>query len=114
MKVEVAVVDFSPDQDNGLLLPAVQTGGVSVASGDVNGDNSALGDPVTFTYTVRNTSSAYEGTHVLYQDVVVPPGEGSVPKGDWIADVTYDSVDVLGQPTVAMEALTTAHEGFLI
>jgi hypothetical protein len=67
-------------QDDGLLLPAVQTGGVSVACGDVNGDTSALGDPITFTYTVRNTSSAYEGTHALYQDVVIPstapePGE---------------------------------------
>ena len=45
-------------QDDCLLLPAVQTGGVSVASGDVNGDNSALGDPVTFTFTVRTDSAA--------------------------------------------------------
>ena len=59
LKVEHAVIDFSPDQDNGLLLPAVQTGGVSVASGDVNGDNSALGDPVTFTLTVEPSLSLF-------------------------------------------------------
>ena len=47
LKFEVSVIEFSPDQDNGLLLPAVQTGGVSVACGDVGGDNGALGDPVT-------------------------------------------------------------------
>jgi hypothetical protein len=59
-------------------------GGISVASGDVNGDTDALGDPVTFTYTVTVDPSAYEGSHVLYQDVFVPPletggrGDGSV------------------------------------
>src|SRR4029078_4589844 len=47
LKCEISVIEFSPDQDNGLLLPAVQTGGVSVACGDVGGDNGALGDPVT-------------------------------------------------------------------
>ena len=74
-------------------------GGVVVASGDVNGDNSALGDPITFTYTVTNTSSAYEGTHALYQDVFIPPLETDVRKGEWITDVTYQSVELLGQPT---------------
>jgi hypothetical protein len=29
-------------------------------------------DPITFTYTVRNTSSAYEGSHALDQDVLIP------------------------------------------
>jgi hypothetical protein len=29
-------------------------------------------DPITFTYTVRNTSSEYEGSHALYQDVLIP------------------------------------------
>jgi hypothetical protein len=123
----------TPGPDDNVGLPAVQTGGIPVASGDVNGADmggggddcdafdfvawqnaDALGDPITFTYTVSNTSSAYEGTHVLYPDVVVPPGEGGVPKGDWIADVTYGSVEVLGQPTVATETLTIAHEGLLI
>ena len=66
--------------DDGLLLPAVQAG-----------DTDALGDPVTFTYTVRNTSSAYEGTHALYQDVVIP----SVDTG----------------PALAIEEITIAHEG---
>ena len=81
---------------------SVQTGfggGVVVASGDVNGDNSALGAPITFTYTVTNTSSAYEGTHALYQDVFIPPLETDVRKGEWITDVTYQSVELLGQPT---------------
>ena len=65
----------------------------------MNGDNSALGDPITFTYTVTNTSSAYEGTHALYQDVFIPPLETDVRKGEWITDVTYQSVELLGQPT---------------
>ena len=66
--------------DDGLLLPAVQTG-----------DTDALGDPVTFTYTIRNTSSAYEGTHALYQDVVIP---------------SFDT-----GPALAIEEITIAHEG---
>jgi len=74
-------------QDDGLLLPAVQTGGVSVASGDVNGDTDALGDPITFTFTVTNTSSAYEGSHALYQDVIVPTLDAGTlfipPDGYW-------------------------------
>jgi hypothetical protein len=91
---------------------SVQTGfggGVVVASGDVNGDNSALGDPITFTYTVTNTSSAYEGTHVLYQDVVIPSLDTDVRKGEWITDVTYE-VEFLGQPA---ETLEIAHAGLL-
>ena len=64
------------DGDDGLLLPAVKDYGLllpaSGASGDVNGDTDALGDPITFTYTVTNTSSAYEGSHALYQDVIIP------------------------------------------
>jgi hypothetical protein len=84
------------DADDGLLLPAVQTDGgdaspvgrtdgvftvvlPSVPTGDEvlvafeYGDpHDALGDPVTFTYTVSNTSSAYEGTHALYQDIHIP------------------------------------------
>jgi hypothetical protein len=49
-------------------------GGVSVACGDISGDSGGvpLGDPITFTYTVNNTSSAYEGSHALYQDVLIP------------------------------------------
>ena len=74
-------------KDDDLLLPAVQTGGVSVASGDVNGDTDALGDPITFTFTVTNTSSAYEGSHALYQDVIVPTLDAGTlfipPDGYW-------------------------------
>jgi hypothetical protein len=114
LKVEHAVVDFSPDQDNGLLLPAVQTGGVSVASGDVNGDNSALGDPVTFTLTVRPDGDVLVGAgpgapggHVKVFDGSLPPvpnDDGSDEnfvyggpenadghagqKGAWVADVS--------------------------
>ena len=54
--------------------------------------NTAPGEPVTFTYTVRADPSAYEGSHVLYQDVFVPPLETG--------------------PAVAMETLTIAHEGY--
>ena len=46
-----------------------ETGGVSVAGGDV--DAAALGDPITFTYTVTNTSSAYEGTTVAMENLVI-------------------------------------------
>ena len=54
--------------------------------------NTAPGEPVTFTYTVRADPSAYEGSDVLYQDVFVPPLETG--------------------PAVAMETLTIAHEGY--
>jgi prepilin-type processing-associated H-X9-DG protein len=40
------------------------------------------------------------------------PQEGGVPKGDWITDVTYEPAGLLGQPTVATETVTIAHEGF--
>src|SRR5262245_26819091 len=75
---------------DGLLVPPSNIGGVSVGCGDVDGAARALGDLVTFTFTVE--PSAYEGSHLLYQDVVVPPLETG--------------------PAVAMEALTIAHEGF--
>jgi hypothetical protein len=89
----------TPGPDDNVGLPAVQMddgllafpgyiGGVSVGCGDVDG---ALGDPVTFTFTVSVDPSAYEGSHLLYQDVFVPPLETG--------------------PAVAMEALTIAHEG---
>ena len=120
--------------DDGLLLPAVQTDGGDasptgrtdgvfnvilppVPTGDEvlvafeHGDpHDALGDPVTFTYTVRNTSSAYEGTHALYQDVFIPP----LDTEPLTTLTTGDLREVPGQPTVAMETLTTAHEGLLI
>src|SRR5262245_22774192 len=76
--------------DDGLLVPPSNIGGVSVGCGDVDGAARALGDLVTFTFTVE--PSAYEGSHLLYQDVVVPPLETG--------------------PAVAMEALTIAHEWF--
>jgi hypothetical protein len=66
-------------------------GGVSVGCGDVH---DALGDPVTFTYTVRVDSSAYEGSHALYQDVFVPPPP--LETG----------------PALAIEAVTIVHEGY--
>ena len=133
-------------QDDGLFLPAVRIddgeatipdgtsntvffserygqagaiGGVSVAGGDLDGATDALGDPVTFTFTVSNPPPAtgflgfpggvrvasgdvnavemgdgYAGSHVLYQDVFVPTLETG--------------------PAVAMETLTIAHEGLLI
>lgn len=77
LKCEISVIEFSPDQDNGLLLPAVQTGGVSVACGDVGGDNGALGDPVTsdenFVYGGPENADGHAGQ-----------------KGAWVADVTYE------------------------
>ena len=92
-------------------------GGVSVAGGDVDGATGALGDPVTFTFTVSGPATGflgfpggvrvasgdvnavemgdgYAGSHVLYQDVFVPTLETG--------------------PAVAMETLTIAHEGLLI
>jgi hypothetical protein len=39
-----------------------------------------------------------------------PTAQSDVQKGDWITDVTYESVGFLGQPTVATETLTIAHE----
>jgi hypothetical protein len=74
-------------------------------SGDADGTNDsfnftdykptesvALGDPVTFTYTVSVDPSAYEGSHVLYQDVFVPPLETG--------------------PALAIEAVTILHGGY--
>ena len=104
----------TPGPDDNVGLPAVQIGGVSVASGDVNGDTDAIGQTVTFTYTVNVDPSAYDDydrdqqliaihtrtgnatleteSHLLYQDVFVPTLETG--------------------PAVAMETLTIADEGF--
>ena len=69
---------------------AVQTGGVSVASGDVNGDNSALGDPVTFTFTVRPDSAAPE---IAFELGDAANAESAVRKGGWITDVTFERLE---------------------
>jgi len=96
------VVDDAPDVHKGEWITDVTyqsvgsplLGGVSVASADLSGDTGGvpLGDPITFTYTVNNTSSAYDGSHALYQDVVIP----SLDTG----------------PALAIETLTIAHEGY--
>ena len=79
-------------------------------------DQSRLGEPVTFTYTVSIDPSAVNtpGALLFTFDSEPVARAGGVPKGDWIADVTYKSVGLLGQPTVATETLTIAHEGFLL
>ena len=80
-------------------------------------DQSQPGEPVTFTYTVSVDPSAAvntPGALLFTFDSEPVAREGGVPKGDWIADVTYESVGLLGQPTVATETLTIAYEGFLI
>ena len=40
------------------------------------------------------------------------PCEGGVRKGDWISDVTYESLQ--NGNAVAVESLTIAHEGLLL
>ena len=79
--------------DNGLLLPAVQDHGlllpaVRIGDGEANSTPGAL----------------------LFRFESDPVPQGGVQKGDWITDVTYE---LLGQPTVATETVTIAHEGFL-
>ena len=78
---------------------------------------SQLGEPVTFTYTVTVDPSAAvntPGALLFTFDREPVAREGGVQKGDWIMDVTYESVGPLGGPTVATETLTIAHEGFLL
>ena len=53
-------------------LDGHEVGGDYFASGDVNGDTDALGQPVTFTATVCTSASDYSGSHVIYQDVFIP------------------------------------------
>jgi hypothetical protein len=81
-------------------------------------DQNQLGEPVTFTYTVSIEPSATGPVHtpgaLFFTFDGEPTAQGDVQKGDWITDVTYESVGLLGQPTIATETLTIAHEGFLL
>ena len=82
--------------DNGLLLPAVQDHGLLLPAVRI-GDGEA---------SISNTPGA-----LLFRFESDPVPQGGVQKGDWITDVTYG---LLGQPTVATETVTIAHEGFLL
>jgi hypothetical protein len=94
-------------QDKGYVLTAISHRAT---------DQSQLGEPVTFTFTVNVDPSTAKHTPgaLLFHFESDPVAQGGVPKGDWIADVTYESAGFLGQPTVATEILTIAHEGFLL
>ena len=64
------------------------------------------------------TDQSQRGEHVntpgalLFHFSSEPISQG-VKKGAWITDVTYES-GALGQPAVATENLTIAHEGFFL
>ena len=95
------------EEDKGYVLTSISHGPT---------DQSQLGEPVTFTYTVSIDPSAAvhtPGALLFTFDSEPVAREDGVPKGDWIADATYES-GLLGQPTVATETLTIAHEGFLL
>jgi hypothetical protein len=81
-------------------------------------DPSQLGEPVTFTYTVSVEPSGNGAANtpgaLLFRFDHEPTVQGGIQKGDWITDVTYESVGLLGQPTIATETLTIAHEGFFL
>jgi hypothetical protein len=79
--------------DNGLLLPAVQ-------------DHALLLPAVRIGDGEANTPGA-----LLFRFESDPVSQDGVHKGSWITDVTYE---LLGQPTVATETVTIAHEGFLL
>ena len=81
-------------------------------------DQSQHAEPVTFTYTVRiepTTNGAVDTPGaLLFSFDHEPAATSGVRKGDWIADVTYESRELHGQPTVATETLTIAHDGFFL
>jgi hypothetical protein len=101
--------------DDSYVLTAIQhgavdtfqsgfNGGITVASGDVNGDTDTFdfanydGGTAAGELNIRTgtwiTDTTYEtGSHALYQDVVVPPPPGT------------------GGAAVAMETITIANEG---
>ena len=117
-------------QDDGLLLPAVQDNGLLLPA--------VQDDAVTFTAIAMAESGGNAEPHTphgedsrgLWQINVDPAQtdnpdtfdcseltqwatarEGGVPNGDWITDLTYQSVEVLGQP--ATETIDIAHAGLL-
>jgi prepilin-type processing-associated H-X9-DG protein len=88
--------------DDRLLLPAVQK------------DDAATMTAIALAESGGNTDAHNphgEDSRGLWQINVDPAQTNDVQKGEWITDVTYQSVDLLGQP--ATETLTIAHEGFL-
>lgn len=97
------------EEDKGYLLTSISHRAT---------DQSQVGEPVTFTYTVSIDPLATGADHtpgaLLFTFSSEPTAQGGVRKGDWITDVTYASAELLGQPTVAMETLIIAHEGFLL
>ena len=94
--------------DDGLLLPAVRIDDGEASNGGEDSRglfqiNVDPAQPDVDTFDCSELTQWASGT----------PLEGGVRKGDWITDVTYESVELLGQSTVATETLTIAHEGFL-
>ena len=80
--------------------------------GDVNGGEDSRGLFQINVDPVQSDADTFDCSE-LTQWASGTPLEGGVRKGDWITDVTYESVELLGQSTVATETLTIAHEGFL-
>ena len=65
--------------------------------------------PWTVTHDTNSGDRANPNTFDCSELTQWSSARGDVPKGDWITDVTDQSVEVLGQPA---ETLDIAHVGF--